>query len=77
MLLLFLVSVAIGQEAAAGLSCATQQTLTFAIPRLRHRKMGGLRQTGTWGRFASMLCGNLTTVQILGAKMDFYQGLEG
>lgn len=40
MLLLFLVPVAIGQEAAAGLSRAMQQILTL-IPRLRHRKMGG------------------------------------
>lgn len=33
---------------------------------------------GTWKRkviFASVLCGNMTSMQILEAKMDFYQRL--
>lgn len=33
---------------------------------------------GTWRRkviFANVLCGNMTSMQILGAKMDFYQRL--
>lgn len=33
---------------------------------------------GTWRKkviFANVLCGNMTSMQILGAKMDFYQRL--
>lgn len=75
MLLLFLVSVAIGQEAAAGLSGAAQRLLVFAVPGLRHRGMDGLRQGGSRGN--NVICVSVVGVDVRDVRQASARGWKG